>query len=145
MNLETKRYHLLDIADVSRAKSGKIYPSGTAYIQVSATHGQIEMLRTSGTIEGKYATIIPKISIYPPYFKIALERAVPAFCARYQSTINIQMGDFRFFEIEIHEDYETQVEIGRIMQQCDVAAHAELDVIETLKDLKTIALSKMLI
>lgn len=144
MILRTKKYYLTEIAKVERARNGEVYKAGTAYIQISATRGQIEMLEEAGTIERKYAVILPKIEIYPPYFKIALERAVPEFCARYQSTINIQIGDFEFFSIDIHEDYRTQVEIAQIMQQCDRAAEAENHIIDVLKDVKKISLNKMM-
>lgn len=144
MLLENKRYRLTDIADVQRAQKGVIYPKYTTYIQVSATRGQVHQLNKAGTIETKYATIIPKIDIFMPYFKIALERCVPEFLARYKSTINIQMGDFQFFEIDIHPDEKTQHEIAEILKQCDRAEGTESKIIETLKDCKRIALSKMM-
>jgi len=143
--IETRRYKLTDIANVERARSGIIYPKWTTYIQVSATHGQVHQLQKVGTIETKYATIIPKIDIYMPYFKIALERCVPEFLARYQSTINIQMGDFSFFEIDLHADIKTQFEIVALMKKCDEAKKAEEDIVGQLKAIKKIALSKMMI
>lgn len=144
MILETKRCRLLDIANVERAKSGVVYPAGTIHIQVSATHGQIKMLKAPGIIEGKYATIIPKVPINQAYFKIALERSVPEFLAKYQTTINIQMGEFAFFDIEIHPDMKTQAEIAAIMKQCECAEELEQDIIDHLKTMKKIALSKMM-
>lgn len=144
MLLENKRYRLTDIADVQRAQKGVIYPKYTTYIQVSATQGQVHQLNKAGTIETKYATIIPKIDIFMPYFKIALERCVPEFLARYQSTINIQMGDFSFFEIDLHSDMQTQMEIVMIMDQCDRAKKVEQDIVDELKAGKKIALRKMM-
>lgn len=145
MLIETRRYKLTDIANVERARNGIIYPKWTTYIQVSATQGQVHQLQKVGTIETKYATIIPKIDIYMPYFKIALERCVPEFLAKYQSTINIQMGDFSFFEIDLHADIKTQFEIVTLMKKCDEAKKAEEDVVGQLKTIKKIALSKMMI
>lgn len=145
MLIETRRYKLTDIANVERARNGIIYPKWTTYIQVSATHGQVHQLQKAGTIETKYATIIPKIDIYMPYFKIAFERCVPEFLAKYQSTINIQMGDFSFFEIDLHADIKTQFEIVSLMKKCDEAKKAEEDIIGQLKTIKKIALSKMMI
>lgn len=144
MLLETKRYRLTDVADVERTRKGVLYPEGTIYIQVSATHGQVHQLRKSGTIETKYAIINPKIEIYKPYFKIAFERCVPEFLARYQSTINIQMSDFRFFEIDLHPDPKTQMEIASLLEKCNEAENVEKDIVEQLKTLKKIALSKMM-
>lgn len=144
MLLDTKRYRLTDVADVERARKGVLYPKGTVYIQVSATHGQVHQLHEEGTIETKYAIIKPKIDIYMPYFKIAFERCVPEFLARYQSTINIQMSDFSFFEIDLHPDPKTQMEIVSLLQKCNEAEDVEKDIVEQLKTLKKIALSKMM-
>lgn len=145
MLIETRRYKLTDIANVERARNGIVYPKWTTYIQVSATQGQVHQLHKAGTIETKYATIIPIIDIYMPYFKIALERCVPEFLAKYQSTINIQMGDFSFFEIDLHADIKTQFEIVTLMKKCDEAKKAEEDIVGQLKAIKKIALSKMMI
>ena len=144
MILTTERHKLTDIAEVERARNGIIYPAGTIYIQVSATQGYIEILQKPGPIETKYATIIPKIEISAAYFKIALERCAPEFLARYKSTINIQMGDFQFFEVDIHPDKKTQHEIVAIMNQCEIAEKAEADIVDTLKECKRIALAKMM-
>ena len=144
MLLETKRYRLTDVANVERARSGVLYPKWTIYIQVSATHGQVHQLHKAGAVETKYAIINPKIDVYMPYFKIAFERCVPEFLARYQSTINIQMGDFRFFEIDLHSDLKTQIEIGSLLGKCNEAENVEKDIVEQLKTLKKIALSKMM-
>ncbi len=144
MLLETKRYRLTDVANVERARSGVLYPKWTIYIQVSATHGQVHQLHKAGAVETKYAIINPKIDVYMPYFKIAFERCVPEFLARYQSTINIQMGDFRFFEIDLHSDLKTQIEIVSLLGKCNEAENVEKDIVEQLKTLKKIALSKMM-
>ena len=145
MNLSTKKHRLKDIAEVERARKGQIYPTGTVYVQVSATRGQLHILKEPGEIEGKYATIIPKIRVYPLYFLIALERAMPRFLARYQTTINIQMENFEHFEIELHEDYETQMEIAEIMRQCDRVCENEEKIIEALKSSKKMALGTMFV
>lgn len=145
MKLMTNRHKLTDIADVERVKKGVIYPRGTIYIQVSATHGQIKMLKEDGEIETKYATIIPKGDIYPKYFKLAIERCVAEFTTRYQSNINIQMDDFNFFEIDIHDDYETQIEIASLVDAFEVAEEAENELVEQLKGVKKVALAKFMI
>lgn len=145
LKLMTNRHKLTDIANVERAKKGVTYPRGTIYIQVSATHGQIKMLKEDGEIETKYATIIPKDDIYPKYFKLAIERCVGEFTARFQSNINIQMDDFNFFEIDIHDDYETQLEIASLVDAFEEAEEAENELVEQLKDVKKVALAKFMI
>ena len=144
MNLTTKEYKLTEIADVQRAKRNQIYPKGTCYVQVSATHGQINMLTSDNFIETKNAVILPKIEVVPEYFKIALERSVPKFLANYQSTINIQIADFSFFEIELHEDTMTQLQIVELMRKFDDVIIAEEKTIDVLKKTKKIGQSKLL-
>lgn len=146
MNLtDITRYKLTDIAIVERAQRGRVYPEGTVYIQVSATNGQVHQLKQSGTIENKYAIIIPKEYIYPPYFYIAVSRAVPNFLARYKTTINIQMKEFEMFDIDIHNDIDTQKDIGNLVEAFDDAIEQEGDFISMLKEVKKLASSKMTI
>lgn len=140
-----KKYKLTDIADVERAKIGQTYPKGTIFIQVSATNGQIKMLDCAGPIESKYATIIPKKKIYPSYFKLALERMVPEFLSCYKSNLNIQIDDFKFFEVYIHEDPKTQMEISQIMDQWDKAEESEQAIVDALMQVKRLAQAKMFV
>lgn len=136
---------LTQIATVERAQKNIIYPSGTVYIQVSATNGQIHQLKKDGTIESKYATIIPKQPINIKYFYIAVSYAVPYFIARYKSTINIQMNDFEMFDIDIHNDPDTQKYIADVMGMLDESIAEEESCIGTLKEAKKLALAKMII
>lgn len=146
MNLTDRtKCKLTEIATVERAQSNRVYPSGTVYIQVSATNGQVHQLATESTIESKYATIIPKTPINPKYFYIAVKRAIPYFLARYKSTINIQMKDFEMFDIDIHNDPDTQQYIADVMEVMSTAEAEEEDYIELLKEAKRLALGTMLI
>ena len=143
MILKTTRYRLTDIAEVERAKKDTIYPAGTVFIQVSATNGQVKMLTEPGTIETKYATIIPWGYIDPFYFCEAVKRAVPEFTKKYQSTLNIQMGDFKFFQIDIHDDPATQIEINFLFRLCDHIVTTEQELHNYLKRLKKAMLQKL--
>lgn len=144
MNLTDRtKCKLTEIATVERAQSNRVYPSGTVYIQVSATNGQVHQLTKNGTIEGKYATIIPKTHINPSYFYIAVKKAVPYFLARYKSTINIQMKDFEMFDIDIHNDPDTQQYIADVMEVMSTAEAEEENYIELLKEAKRLALGTM--
>lgn len=146
MNLTDRtKYKLTEIATVERAQSNRVYPSGTVYIQVSATKGQVHQLATESTIESKYATITPNIPINPKYFYNAVKRAVPYFLARYKSTINIQMKDFEMFDIDIHNDPDTQAYIADVMEAMSTAEAEEEDYIELLKEAKRLALGTMMI
>jgi hypothetical protein len=139
--LTTKEYKLTEIAYVQRAKRNQLYPKGTCYIQVSATHGQINILTSDNYIETKNAVILPKIEVVPEYFKIALERSVPKFLANYQSTI----ADFSFFEIELHEDIMAQMQIVELMRKFDDVIMTEEKTIDVLEKIKKIGQSKLLL
>lgn len=53
---------LKDIAHVERVKSKKVYPTGTVIIQMSATRGQIGLLKSSGEVHSQYACIVSPIA-----------------------------------------------------------------------------------
>lgn len=93
----------------------------------------------------KYAVINPKPGIYAPYFKIAIERAMPEFLAKNKTTINIQIDSFENFEIDIHEEMADQMFVANALQPADMAICKEKEVVDKLKDIKKIALKKMLI
>ena len=96
-------------------------------------------------LEGKYAVLIPKITIIPEYLCIALERVAPEFLRKYVGdNINIQMDAFRWLELEYHINPDTQRYIAdsvKIMQQGIDAENAE---IEAIRELKKYMLNKML-
>lgn len=145
MNLTDRtKCKLTEIATVERAQPSRVYPSGTVYIQVSATNGQIHQLATDSTIESKYATIIPKTPINLKYFYIAVKKAIPYFLARYKSTINIQMKDFEMFDIDIHNDSKTQAYIVEVMEVMNKAEAEEEAYIELLKEAKRLALGTII-
>lgn len=138
-----KTFYLTDIAVIERANSSTEYPAGTVYVQVSASSGQTGITKRAERVEGRYAVIIPKINIYPPYFKIAIDRAMPKFLERNQTTINIQMDAFRFFEIEIHEDIRNQIFVVNACRIADEAMEAEEKLVRQLQTVKKIGLAKM--
>lgn len=43
--------------NIERAKKNKIYPKGSVIIQLSATNGQVGMLKSNGKVDPKYAVI----------------------------------------------------------------------------------------
>ena len=141
----TKQHKLTDIADIERANESVEYPAGTVYMQVSATKGQTGITQKRQSLGSKYVIIKPKKYIYPPYFLIAIERAVPKFLARNQTTINLQVDSFVFFEIDIHENIEDQIKIAGLIAQADLAIKKRGELIDKLKTIKKIALSKMLV
>lgn len=140
------KYHALgDVAEIRRAR-GEAYPAGTIYIQVSATHGEIEMLEEEGTLEGKYAVILPKIDVVPLYFFNMLTMAAPEFMHKYVGkNINIQVGDLRYMKVRLHDSFETQLVICEVFSKIDKAVAQDERIIETLKESKKVALHNMFI
>ena len=111
---------LLDIASIERARSGKTYPAGSTLIQVSATDGKLRYMDEPGEVAQKFAVIEPdRARVSPAYLFWALGIALPTFLARYQTTMNIQMGVFEHLRLEIHNDRETQDEIVRLFAAVD--------------------------
>lgn len=137
------RYKLTEIATIERPKKGKIYPKGTVYIQVSATDGQVGILGKAAEVENKNVVVTPEISILPMYFKIAIEQAMPEFRTRYQSTINIQVDTFRYFDICIHNDMQTQAYVVAMVKQADKARLLEEKLVDAYKSRKKYYLDKM--
>ena len=136
---------LTDVADVERAKKGKTYPAGTVYVQVSATNGQVGCLSEPGEIEQKYATVIPKDSskVYPPYLRLVLEFGMDEFLGSYQSTLNIQISDFKHFKTRIHEDYNTQVYFANLYEKFEARKKIEEHILEKLRDMKRATMQRM--
>ena len=77
-----KKCMLKDIAEISRAQPGKIYPEGTNWIELSATKGKIGITKKSEPIESRNAVIIPKVEIDPWYLHLILGRSLDRFLSR---------------------------------------------------------------
>ena len=140
-NFCTRRVSLLDIADIERAVKGKIYNSGTVYIQVSACRRagleQFFALKESQEVESKYAVILPKFPMVSEYLLEALNRCADEFMFKYVgSNINIQIETFKYFMIDWHDDLDTQRFIAAFSQTMDKAleqSDSERKHIENLK------------
>lgn len=149
-DFKCRKVKLAEIADVERAAKDKIYPAGTVHIQVSACRRsgleQFRILREAGTIESKYAVIVPKVQAHPLYLCLALERCADEFMHRYVgSNINIQVENFKYFTLEWHDDYNTQKYIAELMGVFDKAIRGEEECIEALTDYKKYMLANMMI
>ena len=147
MNLYNRSVvRLLDIATIERAKSGKTYPAGSTLIQVSATDGKLRYMDEPGEVAQKFAVIEPdRDRVSPAYLFWALGIAVPPFLARYQTTMNIQMGVFDHMTLEIHNDRETQDEIVRLFAAVDEQADGVRRSIGLLKEFKRWHLGTMFV
>lgn len=137
---------LPEVAEISRAKKGQIYPGGETLIVLSAAHGCDEMVkyhRDPGEISTRYAVVVPDERFDPEYFAIAVEKGLPEFIHKYLTTINLQFSALDFFKIEYHESREYQLEVVRAMREASKMIEAEEKEIQKLKELKSFYLSMM--
>ena len=137
-----KEIKLTDIADIERAKKGKMYDAGCVIIQVSATDGQIYVLSEVQEVETKYAVIIPKESINGYYLKVAIERELLKFLHQNQTGMNLQMDSFKALKIKLH-NRETQDYLEQIFKKYDDGLEKEREIIDELKDMKKYYLANM--
>lgn len=96
---------LQDIAMVERAQKNKVYPKGTIVIQISATKGQIGLLKSNGEVDSRYATISTDNFIDSNFAFYFLKKEMPRHLHRVQEGLNIpieEVGKCPFaFPIEI--------------------------------------------
>lgn len=137
-----KEVKLIDVADIERAKKGKMYDAGCVIIQVSATDGQIYVLNEIQEVETKYAVIIPKKDVNGFYLKAAIEKELPKFLHQNQTGMNLQMDSFNVLKIKLH-NRETQDYLGQILKKYDDGLEKEREIIEELKDMKKYYLANM--
>lgn len=143
-----KHVKLTEIATVERAVTGKTYPAGTVYIQVSACHRtglqQFYMLKERRELETKFAVVLPHDQVDPVYLLEVLNRHADAFMARYVGTnINIQMDSFELFELDYHPDVETQKAIAEALSEINKAVDQEAVIVDRCRDVKAYLMAKM--
>lgn len=86
---------LKDVADVERAKSKKVYPRGTMVVQMSATRGQIGMLKSNGRVEEKYACVMSKSGEDSGFLFYVLQNKAPRHFKRVQQGLNLTLDDIK--------------------------------------------------
>lgn len=87
---------LSKIATVERAQASKIYPKGTIVIQISATRGQIGMLKSDGNVEPKYACIMSNDN---DVLFHAIKKEAPRYFAKVQEDLNLTLEDIKNIQI----------------------------------------------
>ena len=145
MNLKNyKKVKLLDLVDIERVKKNKIYDKGNIIIQVSASRGQIFYLNNDDVLETKFVILIPKTNkINMKYLYYILQDELPMFLEKYQTDINIQPEIFKYLDLYIHDDIETQKHIVNILDKLDEQTKKEQELIEKFKDFKEYHITKM--
>lgn len=144
MNLRNyKKVKLLDLVQIERAKKDKIYNKGNIIIQVSASKGQIFYLDHDTTVESKYIVLKDNKVINTKYLYYVISDLLPEFLAKYQTDINIQPEVFKYMELVIHNDIETQNHIVNILDKLDERTKKEEELLLLCKDFKEYHLNKM--
>ena len=144
MNLQNyKKVKLLDLVQIERAKKDKIYNKGNIIIQVSASKGQIFYLDHDTTVESKYIVLKDNKVINTKYLYYVISDLLPEFLAKYQTGINIQPEVFKYMELVIHNDIETQNHIVNILDKLDERTKKEEELLLLCKDFKEYHLNKM--
>ena len=145
MNLRNyKKVKLLDLVDIERVKKNKIYDKGNIIIQVSASRGQMFYLYNDDILETKYVILIPKTKkINMKYLYYILQDELPIFLKKYQTDINIQPEIFKYLDLSIHNDIETQNHIVNILDKLDERTKKEEELVLLFKDFKEYHLNKM--
>lgn len=95
---EHDKLRLKDVAHVERAKAKKVYPAGTIVIQMSATRGQIGLLKSSGEVETKYAVISSTVGDFLFY---ALQVSAPHHFHRVQQGLNLTLQDIETIPVAL--------------------------------------------
>ncbi len=114
------RKRLTDIADIERAVSGKEYPPGTVYIQVSARAAegreQFHRLKYAGKLESKYAAVIPHEGVNQSYlYHLCNEFAGPWAHKFIGEAINISMELFKFLTVNFEPDETVQEKYATLL------------------------------
>jgi len=94
------RLTLKDIATVERAKSKKVYPAGTIVIQMSATRGQIGLLKSSGEVGIQYACILTTLD--SGFIFNMLKVKTPHWFHRVQEGLNLKLEDIESIPVSIN-------------------------------------------
>lgn len=90
---------LSDIAVVERAKAKKVYPAGAIVIQMSATRGQIGLLKSSGEVGAQYAVAITPFDSGFVFYM--LKQKAPRWFHRVQDGLNLKLEDIKQMPVAI--------------------------------------------
>ena len=111
-----ERRAIFDLANFERVKKGKVYKTGTVYIQLSATDGIVRYLDEDKELETKYGVFIPNHDVCPRYLYYVLDFEMESFLAKYQSGMNINPDIFRHLKINYHTEQKYQKELEEIIR-----------------------------
>lgn len=88
------RIKLKDVAySIERSKKNKIYPKNSIIIQLSATSGQVGLLKSNGRVGTQYAVVILENYINPMGAFEWLKMEIPRFFHRVQEGLNVKLEE----------------------------------------------------
>lgn len=142
---EYKKMKITDICTYERAKKGKIYKTGNFCIQVSATKGQTIYLENDTEVDSKYLVfnVIDKNIHYPKYIYLVFMKDISAFLRKMQTGLNILPEIFNDYEIDVHQDIQTQQHIAELYFVLDERIRQEEEIINDIVEFKKYHLCKM--
>jgi len=136
---------IADVCEVERAKEGKTYPAGTCYVTLSAAHDTVLRLSEDGTIESRYAALIPRDGAEADYIKVVLDRAFPRWLESHRTGINLKFEELATLYVEWHDNRKRRREVVEASKRMDELMEAERKTVEGLKGLKGYMLLRMFI
>lgn len=134
-----------DVATIERSQQNKVYDEDCILIQVSATNGQLVYLDKPQSVDSKYAVIKPKENVYGKYLYFVLEEALPDFLQVYQTGLNINPEIFKYLQLDMHQEMDTQKYVCSVMHGMDDLIQREADFINYLKAFKEYHLDTMFV
>ena len=137
-----KTVRLSDIADIERAKRGKVYPVGCTLIELSATSERIRYLEAEEEVDARYAVIISHYAHEPKYIYYSIQRAFPRFLHEWKTGLNLKFENLQYLSIAVHP-IEVQREIVKEIRVVEQKQEKEEKQIAFFKELKKSFLNDM--
>lgn len=132
-NIKTVR--LREVARIERAIE-KEYQTGTIFVALSATKGQIEFLESPTKGSSRWAAVTVTSDDLPEYMYYAMQRGWLRFLHQAKTGINLQIDALSEFCFEMHLDKKAQRFIVSAMRLAEKAQQQEELEIAALKSIK---------
>ena len=143
-HVKKERRPIFDLATFERVKKGKIYDSGTVYIQLSATDGKVKYLAENKELETKFGVFIPKNGyIGSRYLYYMLDFEMEEFLHKFQNGININPDIFKYLQVTYYTEYKYQKELAMLLDGIQLRYDKELKEKEEWEYFKKYHLDKM--
>lgn len=141
---EYKKVRVSNILIWERAKKGKIYPAGSFCIQISATRGQMSYLDEPREVESKFCVFqLRNSEYYPKYVFLIFSKGISSFLKKVQTGLNIVPEVFEEYEIFLHQDKQTQINISNYIDTLEKRIEEEERMISELMNMKKYHLGEM--